>query len=62
MKKKRFKVSIIGASYPVIGEETTTLEAVWDSQKSWMAPGTRVLIEDGQGKAQIFEREKRHHG
>ena len=62
MKKKKFKVSIIGASFDVSGDETATLDAVWDLQKSWMAPGTRVLVEDDQGNVKIFEREKRHHG
>lgn len=62
MKNKKFKVSIIGASYSVVGDETTSLETVWHSQKVWMAPGTRVLIEDEQGNLKIFEREKRRHG
>lgn len=62
MKKKKFKVSIIGVSFDVSGDETATLDAVWDSQKSWMAPETRVLVEDDQGNIKIFEREKRHHG
>lgn len=62
--RKIFKVTLIGKSptYPVIGDEHTTLEAVWDSQKSLFAPGTKVLIQNAENHIQIFEKERKHHG
>ncbi len=62
--KKTFKVTLIGTSpsYPVKGDENTTMEMVWDSQKCLFAPGTKVLIQDEDNNIKIFEKERKHHG
>lgn len=63
--KKVFQVTLIGTSptYPVTGDDNTSLETVWASQKSLFAPGTKVLIRDTQNDTmKIFEKETGRHG
>lgn len=38
----------------VEGNENTTLDIVWMSQKCWFGPGTRVTISDAFGNAKSY--------
>jgi hypothetical protein len=56
--KQYFSVSYGHRSYTVLGNENTTLETVWASQKCWFMPGTAVTITDDKGNSKIFWREE----
>lgn len=63
--KKVFQVTLISTSptYTVTGDDNTSLETVWASQKSLFAPGTQILIRDTQNDTmKIFKKETRRHG
>jgi len=48
-------------SYPVQGNEATTFETVFDSQKCFFMPGTSLTIKDEEGTSKMFvvpEKEK----
>lgn len=57
MSIERFKISVIGKSYIVEADEGRSMDIIWASQKCWVGPGTRVLIEDEHGNHKIFEKE-----
>lgn len=51
------KNNITGRSYPVTGNENTSLEMVWKSQKCWLTTGNSVTITDENGNSQVFVKE-----
>lgn len=57
MEEKTFMVSYHGGSYPVIGNEGTSLETVWLSQKCWFMKGSEVTITDADGNSRVFVHE-----
>lgn len=60
-RKAIFTISCEGKdslrSYTVLGDDETTMETVWLSQKCWFMPGTRVEITDDKGNSKIFVKE-----
>jgi len=42
--------------YAVIGNENTTLDAVWASQKCWFLTGSVVTITDDHGNQKTYRR------
>lgn len=52
-----FSVTHNYRSYAVTGNENTTLETVWASQKCWFMPGAEVTIEDDQGNRKVFKKD-----
>lgn len=58
MTEKQFAFTILdkSPSLNVIGHANSTLESVWNSQKSWVSEGTKVLISDGE-HSRIFVKE-----
>jgi hypothetical protein len=54
--ERYFSVSYRHRSYTVLGNENTTFETVWASQKCWFMPGTTVTITDDKGNSKIFRR------
>lgn len=44
-------------SYSVLGNEVTTIDGVWASQKCWFMPGAVVTIEDDRGNKKTFRKE-----
>ncbi|MCD7757875.1 MAG: hypothetical protein LUH45_06855 [Clostridiales bacterium] len=54
MGNRYFTVSCHGRSYTVLGDEDTTLDLVWSSQKCWFMYGTAVTIEDDKGNKKTF--------
>lgn len=44
-------------SYAVMGEEHTTIDTVWASQKCWFMPGSIVTVEDDKGNRKTFRKE-----
>ena len=57
MSRERFKISVIGKTYSVEADEGRSMDIIWASQKCWVSPGTRVLIEDEKGNHKIFVKE-----
>lgn len=51
------KNNATGRSYPVTGNENTSLEMVWLSQKCWFMTGSSVTITDENGNSQVFVKE-----
>lgn len=43
-----------GNSYPIECWEGTPLGVVWNSQKYWYLPGTKVTITDNHGNSKVF--------
>lgn len=54
MNDRYFSVSCHNRSYTVLGDENTTLEAVWASQRCFFMYGTTVTIEDDKGNRKTF--------
>lgn len=52
--KRYFTVKSGDRAYAVIGNEHTTLETVWASQKCFFLPGTEVIITDDHGNSRKF--------
>lgn len=40
--------------YPVTGNENSTFETVFASQKCWFSKGARITVIDPKGKSQTF--------
>ena len=57
MAERYFTVKHGERSYSVIGNEVTTLETVWASQKCWFMPGSEVTIWDDKGNSKTFRKE-----
>jgi predicted GH43/DUF377 family glycosyl hydrolase len=55
-QERYFCVSCNHRSYMVTGNENTTLETVWASQKCWFMPGTTVTVTDDKGNSSTFRR------
>lgn len=55
--EKKFKLIVLNKcpTMDIIGNENSTLDLVWDSQKCWFADGTKVLISDGE-QYKVFEK------
>ena len=55
--EKKFKLTLLNKcpTMDVIGNEISTLDSIWDSQKCWFSDGTKVLISDGE-QSKIFEK------
>ena len=43
-------------SYTVLGNEVTTLDMVWASQKCWFMPGSVVKITDPEGHSKTYRK------
>lgn len=54
--ERYFTVTHNYRSYTVQGNEATTLDTVWASQKSWFMPGSIVIIVDDCGNQKIYRR------
>lgn len=57
MAERYFIVSHGYRSYTVLGNEATTLDTVWNSQKCWFMSGSEVTIEDDRGNKKTFRKE-----
>ncbi|MCD8159274.1 MAG: hypothetical protein LUD77_10410 [Clostridiales bacterium] len=57
MKERYFTVTHNNRSYVVIGNENTSLDTVWNSQKCWFMKGSEVTIEDDKGNRKVFRKE-----
>lgn len=57
MTERIFSVTCNYRSYAVIGNENTTIDTVWDSQKCWFLIGSEVTIEDDKGNKKTFRKE-----
>lgn len=60
--KTKFTVTLVSEcpSYDVTGDLTTTLDTVWDSQKHWFMPGTKVVISDDSGNSKMFVKKEEY--
>jgi len=52
--ERYFTVESYGSSYAVQGNENTTLDTVWASQKCWFMHGARVKITDDEGNSKMY--------
>lgn len=52
--ERYFTVTHNHRSYAVLGNEDTTLDMVWASQKCWFLPGSVVVITDGRGNQKTY--------
>lgn len=52
--ERYFIVESHNRSYTVLGNENTTLDIVWASQKCWFVYGSRVKITDDKGNSKIY--------
>lgn len=52
--KRYFTVKSGDRAYTVIGNEVTTLDIVWASQKCWFMTGAVVTIMDDHGNSKTF--------
>ena len=56
LKRVIYKGECYGNTYDIQCWEGTSLDIVWNSQKSWFLPGTKVTITDNHGKSKVFIR------
>lgn len=56
LKRVNYTAIYEGRSYDISCWEGTSLDVVWNSQKSWYLPGARVTIVDNNGKSKTFVR------
>lgn len=54
MKERYFTVEHKHRAYTVLGNENTTLDMVWASQKCWFMKGSRVKITDDNGNSKMY--------
>lgn len=54
MNERVFSVTHNYRSYAVTGNENTTIDMVWASQKCWFMAGSEVTIEDDKGNKKTF--------
>ena len=54
--ERHFTVEHNHRSYTVLGNDGTTLDVVWASQKCWFMPGSVVKITDPEGRSKIFKK------
>ncbi len=59
---KYFTVTNKGKSYPVLGDENSTFETVWASERHWFLVGSYVTISDGFGNSKTFRKGVRKDG
>ncbi len=52
--KRYFTVKSGDRAYAVIGNEHTTLDTVWASQKCWFMHGVKVTITDDKGRSKTY--------
>ncbi|MCD8108766.1 MAG: hypothetical protein LUE14_01480 [Clostridiales bacterium] len=58
MAERYFAVSYKNRrGYTVLGNEATTIDGVWASQKCWFMTGGEVTIEDDKGNRKTFRKE-----
>lgn len=57
MAERVFSVTHNYRSYAVMGNENTTIDTVWASQKCWFMTGSEVTIEDDKGNRKTFRKE-----
>lgn len=57
--ERYFSMECHGRTTQVLGNENTTLDIVWASQKCWFMPGTKVKITDDKGNSKIYSVEAR---
>jgi len=52
--ERYFTVECNGRAYTVLGNENTTLDTVWASQKCWFMYGTLVKVTDDKGNSRMY--------
>ena len=56
--ERYFVVEYNNRAYTVIGNEVTTLDTVWSSQKCWFMPGSVVKITDPEGYSKTYRKQE----